>query len=41
MEKKNYKFQNHFQNNNQEKEISKENRIKRLYTTIIESNKKH
>ena len=41
MEKKNYKFQNHFQNNNQEKEISKENRIKGLYTTIIKSNKKH
>ena len=41
MEKKNYKFQNHFQNNNQEKEISKENRIKGLYTTIIKTTKKN
>ncbi len=41
MEKKNYKFQNHFPNNNQENEISKENRIKGLYTTIIKSSKKN
>ena len=41
MEKKNYKFQNHFPNKNQENEISKENRIKGLYTTIIKTTKKN
>ena len=41
MEKKNYKFQNQFPNNNQENEMNKENRIKGLYTTIIKTNKKN
>ena len=41
MEKKNYKFQNQFPNNNQENEMNKENRIKSLYTTIIKTNKKN